>query len=97
MFKRLHDVERNEVVFHFDGQPIRAYEGESVAVALLTANVTSFRATPRLNRPRSVFCMMGACFDCLVTVDGQSDRQACLVEARDGMNVRRQEGAGEAP
>ena len=37
--------------------------------------------------------MMGVCFDCLVEIDGEPNRQACLVQVREGMTVRRQRGA----
>jgi sarcosine oxidase subunit alpha len=36
--------------------------------------------------------MMGVCFECLVTVDGVGNRQACLVHVREGMTVERQHG-----
>jgi len=35
--------------------------------------------------------MMGACFDCLVEIDGVPNRQACMTPARDGMRVKRQD------
>jgi predicted molibdopterin-dependent oxidoreductase YjgC len=41
--------------------------------------------------------MMGACFDCLVEVDGVGSRQACLVAVRPGMVVRSQEGLRALP
>jgi predicted molibdopterin-dependent oxidoreductase YjgC len=41
--------------------------------------------------------MMGACFDCLVEIDGVPSRQSCMVTVRDGMRVRSQEGARELP
>jgi sarcosine oxidase subunit alpha len=45
--------------------------------------------------PRAAFCMMGACFDCLVTIDGVGSRQACMVPVRDGMAVTAQRGKRE--
>ena len=36
--------------------------------------------------------MMGACFDCLVTIDGVGNRQACLETVREGMAVETQSG-----
>jgi NADH dehydrogenase/NADH:ubiquinone oxidoreductase subunit G len=33
-----------------------------------------------------VFCGIGVCFDCLVTVDGSQIR-ACVTPVRDGMQV----------
>lgn len=37
--------------------------------------------------------MMGVCFDCLAEIDGVPNRQACMIEARTGMRIRRQIGA----
>jgi predicted molibdopterin-dependent oxidoreductase YjgC len=34
--------------------------------------------------------MMGVCFDCLVEIDGVANRQACMIEVREGMQVKRQ-------
>jgi predicted molibdopterin-dependent oxidoreductase YjgC len=34
--------------------------------------------------------MMGACFECLVEIDGVDNFRACQVEVRAGMQVRRQ-------
>jgi len=39
---------------------------------------------------------MGACFDCLVEVSGEANRQACLVLVTPGLAVRMQQGAREA-
>jgi hypothetical protein len=41
--------------------------------------------------------MMGACFDCLVEIDGVPSRQACMVEVSAGMRIRSQEGARDLP
>ena len=37
------------------------------------------RATAVSGAPRLPYCMMGVCFDCLVTIDGVGNRQGCLV------------------
>jgi predicted molibdopterin-dependent oxidoreductase YjgC len=37
--------------------------------------------------------MMGVCFECLVTIDGVGNRQACLIPVRPGMRVETQSGA----
>ena len=39
---------------------------------------------------RAPFCMMGTCFECLVEIDGQPNRQACLTIVREGMDIKRQ-------
>ncbi len=51
-------------------RPVMARAGESVAAALLAAGVSTTRTTPVGGTPRSPFCLMGACFDCLMVIDG---------------------------
>jgi aerobic-type carbon monoxide dehydrogenase small subunit (CoxS/CutS family) len=66
-----------------------------LAAALLAAGVSVFRTTPVSSGPRAPYCMMGACFECLVEVDGRPAVQACMTEVRAGMDVRRQMGGAE--
>lgn len=76
-----------------DGKDVPARAGESVAAAMLAAGLLRFRDTPATGAARGPLCMMGVCFDCLVTIDGAGSRQACLVAVRDGMVVETQSGA----
>jgi NADH dehydrogenase/NADH:ubiquinone oxidoreductase subunit G len=46
--------------------------------------------------PRAPYCLMGVCFECLVTVDGVGSRQGCLVPVREGMVIETQLGKREA-
>ena len=69
-----------------DGETVEAHAGENLAVALLAADRTCFRRSPRANEPRSAFCMMGVCQECVLRVDGAL-RQSCMVSVRDGMKV----------
>ena len=71
MFRRLPDRADEAVVFTFDGRSVTARPGDTVAVALLAAGITACRHTPVSGAPRGPFCMMGVCFECLVTVDGR--------------------------
>jgi predicted molibdopterin-dependent oxidoreductase YjgC len=71
----------------FDGRALPATAGQTVAAALAGAGVRSWRTTRRHGRPRGLFCGIGVCFDCLVTVDGHPGQRACLVPVRDGMTV----------
>jgi D-hydroxyproline dehydrogenase subunit gamma len=81
----------------FEGRSITAPAGVSVAAALLLDGAGHFRTTPVSHSPRAPFCMMGVCFECLVEVDGKPGRQACLTAVRDGMVIRRQQGASALP
>lgn len=94
MFKRLHEAGA-AVTVSLDGQPVEAREGDSVAAALLAAGIEHCRTTPVSGAPRAPYCMMGVCFDCLVTVDGVGNRQGCLVQVREGMQIRMQRGKRE--
>ena len=89
MFRRVGVRPEKIVSFQFEGQSLTAPAGDSVAAALLSNGVASFRHTPERNLPRGPFCMMGVCFDCLVEIDGRSNQQACQVEVADGMKVSR--------
>lgn len=81
------------VTIHFDGQPIPAREGETVAACLMRAGVPAFRRTPVSGGPRLPYCMIGHCFDCLVEIEGQGSQQACLVGVAAGMRIRPQDRA----
>lgn len=74
------------VRFFFDGKPVDAYLGESVASALLAAGVRTLRTSPRAGLPRAAFCWMGLCQECTVVADGVR-RPACRLEVRDGLIV----------
>ena len=77
-----------------DGRPVRAFEGESVAAALLAEGQRNLRKTARLGRPRGLYCGMGICFDCVMTIDGRRNVRACQAAVRDGMRVETQRGEG---
>ncbi|AMM23698.1 FAD-dependent oxidoreductase [Variovorax sp. PAMC 28711] len=79
--------------FWYDGQPVDGLEGETIAAALSAAGIAALRQT-RSGQPRGLYCGMGACFDCLVTVDGQASQRACLTKAADGQQVRSAMPAG---
>ncbi|SFP06938.1 2Fe-2S iron-sulfur cluster binding domain-containing protein [Amycolatopsis arida] len=76
-----------------DGRAVPARPGQTVAGLLLGLGRTSWRTTRHGGRPRGVFCGIGACFDCLVVVNGVPDVRACQRVVEDGDDVRTQHGA----
>jgi glycine/D-amino acid oxidase-like deaminating enzyme len=74
------------VTFQFDGLPVAALEGETIAAALSAVGIVAFRHTPS-GAPRGLHCGMGACFDCVVSVDGRIGQRACMTKVADGMVV----------
>jgi len=82
------DPDAPRVHLRFDGTEYLVPEGASLAAALLAAGVRVFRETPVSGAPRAPFCMMGACYDCLVQIDGVT-RQACMTPVAEGLVVER--------
>lgn len=74
-------------VIHVDGHEVAAFEGESVAAAVLAAGIPRFRLTDREGAPRAYFCGMGVCHDCLMTVDGVPCVRTCMERVRPGLRV----------
>ena len=95
MFKRLPDVAGATAAITIDGAPFRARAGDSVAAALLLAGLAACGTTAVSGKKRAPYCAMGVCFECLVTIDGDGARQACLVTVRDGMRIETQGTATE--
>ncbi len=83
----------NLVAVRFDGQTYQMPKGENLAAALLAAGVRSTRENPGSNAPRAAFCMMGACYECRVRIDGASV-QACMIQVRDGLVVEKMQPVG---
>jgi D-hydroxyproline dehydrogenase subunit gamma len=79
----------------FNGRTLTVPGQGSVAAALLAAGVSRFRSTPVSAAPRAPYCMMGVCFECLVTIDGVGNRQGCLIRVREGMRIETQKGGRE--
>lgn len=77
-----------------DGGPLRAFEGETVAAALLAAGRRALRTTSRRGEPRGMYCGIGVCFDCVMTIDGRPNVRTCQTPVRAGMRVESQRGEG---
>ncbi len=84
------------ITIQFDGRPIPALEGETIAAALSAAGIVAFRRT-LTGAPRGLHCGMGACFDCVVSVDGRIGQRACMTKVADGMIVSGEPTAPLAP
>jgi predicted molibdopterin-dependent oxidoreductase YjgC len=77
---------RQPLTIQVDGEPVQAYAGESVATVLLALGRRTFRHTEQ-GAPRGLYCGMGVCFDCLVTVDGVENVRACMTPVAEGMVI----------
>jgi sarcosine oxidase subunit alpha len=95
MFRRVNEPAPGGVQIEIDGVRIMAQPGDTVTAALLASGLDHCRDTVVSGAKRGPYCMMGVCFDCLVTVDGVGNRQGCLVPVAEGMKITLQKGKRE--
>jgi len=87
MFRRLTEAGGRALTVEIDGMRVPAQEGDTVAAAMLASDHVVARTSAVSGTARAPFCMMGVCFDCLVTIDGVGNRQACMTAVRQGMRI----------
>ena len=86
------DLDRGEkVTIYYNGQPVEAYSNETVAAALYAAGIRKLNTSSQLHRPRGIFCAIGNCAGCYMTVDGVPNMRVCVIKCRDGMQVQEQQ------
>ena len=97
MFRRLPEREAS-ITIEIDGKPAAAAPGDSVAAAMFAAGVSAFGHAAVDGGPRGPWCAMGVCFECLVEIDGEPNRQARMTPVREGLRVnRRDDGVRPKP
>ena len=74
------------VTIFVDGRPVAAERGSTVAAAMLSAGIITFRRSVS-GEPRAPLCGMGVCFECRVTIDGDPHRRGCQTLCREGLEV----------
>ncbi len=87
-------AEKRTVKFTFDGSELEGYEGEPIAAALQAAGIRVFSHSHRMNRPRGIYCAIGNCSSCFMTVNGEPNVRVCVEKLREGMTVQTQSGRG---
>jgi predicted molibdopterin-dependent oxidoreductase YjgC len=89
MFRPYEKIEKTVTII-LDGKPETIPAQVSVASAVLGKGIKHIRVSPVTGEPRAPFCLMGVCYECLMEIDGEKDRQSCQVEVKEGMKVNRQ-------
>lgn len=88
--ERLDHVRRGPpITIEVDGERVECWEGETVATAMLTQRLPLNRDG---SRPRSLFCGIGVCFECVAEIDGTAGVRTCMTPAAAGMRVRTTSG-----
>src|SRR5690625_979435 len=97
---------QKQITFQFDGKTYDGYEHDTIASALLTHGIRTLRKHEESGIPRGIYCNIGHCFECRVTVDGIPNVRACLTPIKESMVVEsgkiqpsplHPENEGEAP
>ena len=86
-----HGIERGRPFeIEVDGEKLVAYEGETIAAALLAAGRRTLRYTYKLEQPRGLYCGIGLCQECRMTINGIPNTQACQTLATPGCRIETQ-------
>ena len=84
-----------KVQITYNGQPVEAYAGETIAAALHAAGIYHLSDSAARHRPRGFFCAIGQCSSCMMVVDGRPNVKTCTTYVREGMKVENQQGRGD--
>ena len=85
MFRRVKPQDET-VTIYIDDKPLVATAGEPVANVLLNEGFRSVHTAPN-GKSRGPYCMMGVCFDCMITLQDGRVEQACQTYAEDGIRL----------
>jgi sarcosine oxidase subunit alpha len=88
--KRLNSgIRRGEQIeFYLDGQPLKAFKGETIAAALMASGHMVARTID--SQPLGVYCNIGVCHSCLMTVNGVKSVRTCRAQVTEGCKVETQ-------
>lgn len=88
------DTSPEEVTVFIDGKPCKAKKGEVIAAAMLANGFLTHRYTAKRHEPRGIYCGIGQCTDCVMTVNGAPNVRTCITEVAQGMVIETQDGFG---
>ena len=75
------------LTFTFEGNKYTGYEGDTIASALLANGIRRLRVHEESGTARGIYCNIGHCFECRLTVDQTSGVRACMTELKADMVV----------
>lgn len=91
MFKHYKHKINKTVTINFEGSLIKVPCNITVAAAVLSLTGSDhIRLAPVSGEKRSPYCFIGVCHECLMEINGIPDQQACIIEVKEGMMIRRQ-------
>ncbi len=76
-----------QVQITINDKPVFAYEGELVSTALTAEGIQIFHRKHKTGKPSGIYCGMGICYECLVTINGVPNTRACQTTIENGMII----------
>ncbi|MBI2831901.1 MAG: (2Fe-2S)-binding protein [Chloroflexi bacterium] len=73
-----------------DGTKVKAFEGETIAAALLAAGKRTTCKSNAKKEARGLYCGMGVCMGCRMIVDGKPNTLVCQTLATPDCKVKTQ-------
>lgn len=86
--------DKDYVSFTFNEKLYKGLKHEPLAAALLANGIRTLRHHEESGTPRGIYCNIGHCFECRVTINGKPGVRACLTPLQEGMVV---ESGGKLP
>lgn len=84
-----------KISFLFNGKEYEGFEGETIAAALNACGIKVLGHSHKLGRPRGLYCAIGNCSSCLMTVNGKPNVRVCTEKLKEGTVVETQAGRGD--
>lgn len=78
---------RPPVTFTFDGKTYEGMEGDTIASALLANGIRQLRVHEGTGTPRAIYCNIGHCFECRVSVNDAKIVRACMPPIQNEMVI----------
>lgn len=76
------------VPFTFNGNTYYGRAGESLGAALLANNIRILRKHEKTGSGRGIYCNIGHCFECRVSVNNGQGVRACLTPLQKNMEIK---------
>jgi len=84
---RINKIRGKQVQIRVNGKVADAYLGESLHAALIAEQKRVLRSSAIKQEGRGVFCGMGVCYECQVTINGVANVRACMTEVSADMDI----------
>ncbi|MBV9482270.1 MAG: (2Fe-2S)-binding protein, partial [Acidobacteria bacterium] len=78
---------QHPMTFYFDGEPVRALAGDTVASALYASGRRVFSRSFKYHRPRGLLCCSGDCPNCIMEIDGRPNVRACRTSMHENLQA----------